>query len=147
VQSKLSLQEIRSVTLKTSVIEVLIEFTSILSFPLTDISDCAVIVLTDSAEKHDRVVYEMGAEALSNEERAAIFSKVLGRPIKYEQQSLDDFYKQYTSYGISHGVVYNLASYALNGMSKTITPQLAIVLGRPLGTLEAWIKKNVQAFK
>jgi uncharacterized protein YbjT (DUF2867 family) len=128
-------------------IEVLIGFTSILSFLLTDISDCAVIVLTDSAEKHDRIVYEMGAEALTNAERAAIFSKVLGRPIKYEQQSLDDFYKQYTNFGLSHGVAYNFATYALNGTSKTITPQLAIVLGRPLGTLEAWIKKNVEAFK
>ena len=128
-------------------IEVLIGFTSISSFLLTDISDCAVTVLTDPAEKHDRIVYEMGAEALTNAERAAVFSKVLGQPITYEQQSLNDFYTQYTSFGLSHGVVYNLASCALNGTRITVTPQLALVLGRPPGTLEAWIKKNIQAFK
>jgi hypothetical protein len=41
-------------------------------------------------EKHDRYVYEMG-EVLSNEQRAAIFTKVLGRTITYEQQSIEDF--------------------------------------------------------
>jgi uncharacterized protein YbjT (DUF2867 family) len=112
-----------------------------------DISDCAVVILTESVEKHDRMVYGMAAEALTNKERAAIFSKVLGRPITYEQQSLDDFYKQYLNFGMSHGLVYTVASYNMNNSSHTTTPELAIVLGRPLGTLEAWLRENAQAFQ
>ncbi|UJR13070.1 hypothetical protein I4U23_000094 [Adineta vaga] len=120
--------------------------TALVWIDIEDISDCAVVILTDPIEKHDRIVYEMGAEVLSNEERAAIFTKVLGRPIVYEQQSLDDFFKQQASFGMSHAFIYDRATYAINGMKKTTTPQLAFVLGRPLGTLEAWIKKNAQAF-
>ncbi len=89
----------------------------------------------------------MGAEALTNEERAAIFSKVLGRPIKYEQQSIDDCYKQYINFGMAHGVVYNLISFYMHNISKDTTPELSILLGRPLRTLEDWLKENVQAFQ
>ncbi|CAF1193672.1 unnamed protein product [Adineta ricciae] len=111
-----------------------------------DISDCAVVILTEPVEKHDRIVYEMGAEVLTNEERAAIFSKVLERPIVYEQQSLEDFFKIQSKFGLPHAFIYDRATYSMGGMRKTTTPQLAYVLGRPLGTLETWIKKNAQAF-
>jgi uncharacterized protein YbjT (DUF2867 family) len=93
------------------------------------------------------MVYEMGAEALTNQERVSIFSKVLGRPITYEQQPLDDFYKHYIKFGMSHGLVYTFASHDISNQSKTTTPQLAIVLGRQLGTLEAWLRENAQTFQ
>jgi len=114
---------------------------------LVDISDCAVVILTESVEKHDRMVYEMGAEVISNQERAAIFSKVLGRSIKYEQQSIDDFYKAHIKLGMSHAFVYNYVLFNLNNNSGNLTPQLAIVLGRPLRTLEEWLRENAKAFK
>ncbi|CAF1313447.1 unnamed protein product [Rotaria sordida] len=52
-----------------------------------DISDCAVVVLSESVEKHDRNVYDMGADALSNEQRAAVFSKVLAEVPDVAQES------------------------------------------------------------
>ncbi len=119
----------------------------ILSSLLADISDCAVVILSESIEKHDRNVYEMGAETLSNEQRATIFSKVLGKPINYEQQSIEEFYKTYTNFGMPHSLVYNLISYFLNSKSDTITPQLALIIGRPLRTLEEWLKENVEIFQ
>ncbi len=119
----------------------------IFSSLLADISDCAVIILNESVEKHDRNVYEMGAETLSNEQRAAIFSKILDKPITYEQQSIEDFYKTYTDFGMPHSLVYNLISYFLNGISETTTPQLAIIIGRPLRTLEEWLMENTKTFQ
>jgi hypothetical protein len=89
----------------------------------------------------------MGAETLSNEQRATIFSKVLGKPINYEQQSIEEFYKTYTNFGMPHSLVYNLISYFLNSKSDTITPQLALIIGRPLRTLEEWLKENVEIFQ
>ncbi|CAF4076699.1 unnamed protein product [Adineta steineri] len=76
-----------------------------------DISDCAVAILSESIEKHDRNVYEMGADSLSNEQRPAIFSKVLGRPITYEQKSMEDFYKTCIGFGMSHSLAFNFVSY------------------------------------
>ena len=114
---------------------------------MIDISDCAVVILTESVEKHDRNVYEMGGENLSNEERAAVFSKVLGKPIIYEQQSIEDFYKASTGFGIPHSAVYSLIGYFQGDKTQTTTPQLAIILGRPLRTLEEWLKENAKAFQ
>ncbi len=114
---------------------------------MTDIADCAVVILTEPIEKHDRMVYAMDAECLNNKERAAVFSKVLNRPITYEQQSLDDFYKQYIQFGMPHGAVYSLASYHMNSKSTTTTPELALILGRQLRTMEEWLRENVQAFQ
>lgn len=119
----------------------------IFSSLLADISDCAVVILTESIEKHDRNVYEMAAEALSNEQRAAIFSKVLGKRIIYEQQSMEDFYKTHIGFGISHSLVYCFLSYFSAALDTTITPQLAIILGRPLRTLEEWLRDNVKPFQ
>jgi len=119
----------------------------IVSSSLIDISDCAVVILTESVEKHDRNVYEMGGETLSNEQRAAIFSKVLGKPIIYEQQSMEDFYKTFIRFGMSHSLAYNLLSYYMGGLGETATPELAVIIHRPLRTLEEWVVQNAKAFQ
>ncbi len=114
---------------------------------MIDISDCAVAVLSESVEKHDRNVYELGSEALSNEKRAAIFTKVLGKSITYEQQSLEDFYKILTGLGESHSFVYNFILATSKDICATTTPEISIIIGRPLRTLEEWLKENIKAFQ
>ncbi|UJR29702.1 hypothetical protein I4U23_017250 [Adineta vaga] len=112
-----------------------------------DVADCAVAVLSESVEKHDRNVYELGADCLSNEQRAAVFSKVLGRSITYEQQSMEDFYKALTNHNMSHSFAYELTQYSMGDICQTPTPQIAIIIGRPLRTLEEWLKENAKAFQ
>ncbi|CAF1561631.1 unnamed protein product [Didymodactylos carnosus] len=112
-----------------------------------DISDCAVAVLSESVEKHDRNVYDMGAEKLSNEQRAAIFSKVLGRSIVYKQLSMEDFYKKVTGSGMSHSFVYHFTMVASKDICETTTPEIAIIIGRPLRTFEEWLRQNAKAFE
>jgi hypothetical protein len=119
----------------------------IFSSSFADISDCAVVILNESIEKHDRNVYELGGESLSNEQRAAIFSKVLGKPITYEQQSIEDYYKTYTGFGMSHSLVYSSLLYLLNDICRNTTPQLAVIIGRPLRTLEEWLRENANKFQ
>jgi hypothetical protein len=119
----------------------------IFSCLLTDISDCAVAILSEPIEKHDRNIYEMGADSLSNEQRAAIFSKVLGKPITYEQQPLEDFYKACIGFGISHSLAFNFVSYPMKGRSIDPTPQIALLINRPLRTFEEWLRDNAKAFQ
>lgn len=104
-------------------------------------------VLSESVEKHDRNVYELGSEALSHEERAAVFARVLGKPIAYEQQSFEVFYKALTGHGMSHSIVYNFAMGASKDICDTTTPHISLLIGRPLRTLEEWLKDNVKAFQ
>jgi uncharacterized protein YbjT (DUF2867 family) len=114
---------------------------------LVDVSDCAVVVLTESVEKHDRNIYDMCGESLSHEERAAVFSKVLGRSITYEQQSIEEFYKALIGIGGSHSMVYYMLQHFTKTKNGIHTPQLAIILNRPLRTLEEWLRENIQAFQ
>jgi hypothetical protein len=114
---------------------------------LTDISDCAVAILSEPIEKHDRNVYALGADSLSNEQRAAIFSKVLGKSITYEQQPMEDFYKTCVSIGVPHSLAYTFASYPMKGKSIDPTPQAALLINRPLRTLEEWLRENAKAFQ
>ncbi|CAF0722899.1 unnamed protein product [Adineta steineri] len=112
-----------------------------------DISDCAVAIFSESIEKHDRNVYEMDADNLSNEQRGAIFSKVLGRPIIYEQKSMEDFYKTCIGFGMSHSLAFNFVSYQMTEISMNTTPEIALLINRPLRTLEDWTKENANAFQ
>ena len=89
----------------------------------------------------------MAAECLTNEERAAIFTKVLGRSIRYDQQSMDDFYNENIKFGLPHSLVYYFLSAVSNNKTVTATPQLCVVLGRPLRTLEEWLLDNTAAFQ
>jgi hypothetical protein len=89
----------------------------------------------------------MGAEVLSNEERAAIFTKVLGRTITYEQQSIDDFYNTCIGFGMAHTFLYDFLSYSLISTSKITTPQLSVLIKRLLRMLEEWVKENAKEFQ
>ena len=89
----------------------------------------------------------MAAESLTNEERTAIFTKVLGRAIQYDQQSMEDFYNENIKFGLPHSLVYYFLSALSNNQTTTATPQLSVVLGRPLRTLEEWLLENAAAFQ
>jgi hypothetical protein len=72
---------------------------------------------------------------------------VLGKSITYEQQSMEDFYKASISHGLSHSLVYNFLSGLPSVGSDTTTPQVAVVIGRPLRTLKEWPRENAIAFQ
>ncbi|CAF3363150.1 unnamed protein product [Rotaria socialis] len=121
--------------------------TPLFEVQIVDISECAVVVLSEPVEKHDRCIYEVGAKVFSNERRAEIFSKVLGTSIMYEQQTIEDFYKTNISSAMNHSLVYDLIKLAFNGEGKKATLQLAVILNRPLRTFEEWLQDNIQLFQ
>ena len=52
-----------------------------------------------------------------------------------------------TGIGLPHSIVYNFAMAASKSICDTTTPEIALITGRPLRTLEQWIKDNVKAFQ
>lgn len=105
------------------------------------------MILTEPPEKHERCVYEMGSQLLTNEERAKIFSKVLNRPITYEQISMEQFYNHFMDLGLAHSEVYDFVTFYIEDRGNVLTPQLSLLLKRPLRTLAQWVEENVQAFQ
>jgi uncharacterized protein YbjT (DUF2867 family) len=111
----------------------------------TDISALAVNALTESIEYHSDCAYEMTSEALSENERAQLLSKVLGKDIKYVQRSALEEYKANVSLGMPHETAYALVENFQQGQGH-ITRDLPILLGRDPESLEAWLEQNKQAF-
>jgi len=65
----------------------------------------------------------------------------------FVQLDRDEYYKMYTSHNIAHSLAYDLTSYGIYDGGQIETPQLSIIIGRPLTTLEQWINENVEQFK
>jgi hypothetical protein len=105
------------------------------------------VILSEPVEKHDRCIYEMGAQTLTNEQRAKIFSHVLGRSISYEQESIESFYQAHTGFGMAHSITYDFLSMSYDDNHGMETPQLSILLGRPVRKLEDWLRENIDAFE
>jgi uncharacterized protein YbjT (DUF2867 family) len=111
----------------------------------TDIADLAANVLTEPIEKHADTVYHMTTELLSGPERAQIFSRVLGKEIKYVQVSVEEDYKAFTEKShMPHSMVYGFLNADHSGLG--IDTALSIVLHRPPQSLEAWVELNKDKF-
>lgn len=104
------------------------------------------MILSEPIEKHHFMIYEMGAQKLTNQERANIFSRLVGRTITYEQESIEAVYRKFIGFGVEHSFAYDLVSLALDDKICALTPQLCILLNRPLRTLEDWLKDHIDSF-
>lgn len=89
----------------------------------------------------------MGAEFLTQEQRAIIFSKVLNKSIIYEQKSVETLYNSLTSFGMPHSYAYDLVSFSMEPVNGHVTPQLSILINRPLHTLEEWLREHAKMFQ
>jgi len=110
-----------------------------------DISDIASVVLSDPIEKHGNAVYDIHAEVFSYEEKAAFFTKVLGKEVKYVQKDVMELYGLLSSRGLPHAFCYDFISLGLEDFNFP-TPQIEILLGKKPRKLEDWIRENKNAF-
>ncbi|CAM0140701.1 hypothetical protein VKS41_007960 [Umbelopsis sp. WA50703] len=110
----------------------------------SDIALLAKNVLTDPVEKNKDAVYEMTSEMLTGDERAEIFSRVLGKDIKYAKISAIEEYNNMTRLpGIPHMIAYNLVGLPAFG---DIDYNLPVALGQEPQSMEEWIALNKDKF-
>ncbi|CDS06735.1 hypothetical protein LRAMOSA09262 [Lichtheimia ramosa] len=113
----------------------------------SDIARLAVICLKDPVEKHGDIVYEMAAQCITPKERAAILSKVLGRPVSYKRLSVEDRYNYMVEkVGAPHFLAFTIAASVYKGFEDEPTPGLSLLLGREPETIEQWLEKNKNVF-
>ncbi|KAI9248318.1 hypothetical protein BDA99DRAFT_525381 [Phascolomyces articulosus] len=110
-----------------------------------DIAQVVARILTlDPIEKHQDTGYELIGDRATPSERAAILSKVLGRPITYKQLPVQDLYDILLKFSHDHGIAYFLSTFQRAG---PVTRGLPVLLGRSPETFEIWATKNKQAFQ
>ena len=109
-----------------------------------DIAAVAAVVLQEPIEKHGDLVYELIGDSVSCKERAALFSKALGRPIEYRHISPQEKYalSMEATHG-AHGLVMDFVSVDTTSPPTKCIP---ILLGRPAETFEQWINANKDFF-
>jgi len=102
-----------------------------------DIGEVAAICLTEDG--HANKAYTLtGSEALTYYDVAKIFSEELGRVITYTHPTLWAFRKHMLAKGLASSyVTVTSVIYltALLGLAKQVTPELALLLGRPPRTV------------
>ncbi|KAH8554356.1 hypothetical protein BGW37DRAFT_465278 [Umbelopsis sp. PMI_123] len=110
-----------------------------------DIAHVAANVLTEDIAKHDDCVYNLTTVKHSGNERAAIFSKVLGKEVKYVQVSVEQRYKIFTEMvHMPHKLAIGLVSF--NDFVSPANPALPLLLYRQHQSLEEWVEQNKERF-
>ncbi|KAG1170444.1 hypothetical protein G6F70_007659 [Rhizopus microsporus] len=116
-----------------------------------DIGAVAAVVLTDDVEKHKDFVYELNGDAVTGNQRAEIFTRILGRSITYKKVSAVEYYNTFITkiYPNNHRMGYDLATkkVCFDKNFSTITDGIEILLGRKPETVEEFLIKNKHRFK
>ncbi|KAI8888286.1 NAD(P)-binding protein [Backusella circina FSU 941] len=110
----------------------------------TDIAEMASVVLTEPIEKHANCVYTMISETLSANERAAIFSEAIGKPVKGNVIPIKAMYDHIISVGFPHFMAINLVQ---KNKATGATPYFSIMIGRPAQSLREWLQEDNNAAK
>jgi uncharacterized protein YbjT (DUF2867 family) len=116
-----------------------------------DIADAAVAVLLDDTGRHDGRGYDMtGSEALTLAEVAEELSRVAGRPITYQEETLEEAYASRASYGAPDwevdGWVSTYTAIA-NGDLERVSGDLAALAGHPPMRLADFLRGNPDSYR
>jgi len=116
-----------------------------------DIADVAVAVLLENGGGHDGRTYDMtGPEALTLAEVAEELSRVAGRPITYQNETLEEAYASRASYGAPDwevaGWVTTYAAIA-NGDLDKVSDDVARVAGHPPVSLAEFLRRNPASYE
>jgi NAD(P)H dehydrogenase (quinone) len=116
-----------------------------------DIADVAVAVLTEDGGGHDGRTYDMtGPEALTLAEVAEELSRVAGRPVTYQNETLEEAYASRASYGAPDwevaGWVTTYAAIA-NGDLDKVSDDVARVAGHPPMSLAEFLRDNPASYE
>ncbi len=116
-----------------------------------DIADVAVAVLLDDSGRHDGRTYDMtGPEALTLDDVAEELSRVTGRTIAYERETLEEAYASRTSYGAPDwevaGWVTTYVAIA-NGDLERVSDDVATLSGHPPTRLAEFLRDNPDSYQ
>ena len=108
-----------------------------------DVGEAAARVMEGGLRHAGRTYTLTGSEALSYAEVAAILTRVLGRPVRYPRPSARAFRERKLGEGLAPDFVATMARIYLVarlGLAGTLAPDLARLLGRAPGTVEAFAR-------
>src|SRR5499425_3433926 len=116
-----------------------------------DIAAVIVAVLTDPPDRHaGRVHLVTGPAALSFDDVADIFSRLLQRPVRYQPLSDEQLKAGVLAAGQREwqaAALVELNAYARQGHASVVTDTVERITGRPARTMEQWLRDHAAAFQ
>lgn len=113
-----------------------------------DIGAVAAVILREDVKKHGEAVYNLTGDVVTSAERAAIFSRVIGKEIKYTKIAPAQKYKQIMASGVFNHVIAIDFCDNLDGCDDAkVTPSIEILLNRKPETLEEYLTANKDSLK
>jgi uncharacterized protein YbjT (DUF2867 family) len=114
--------------------------------PFVDIDDIAdVVVAALTVNGHNSKIYEVtGPRLLTFKEAVNEISKEIGKPIQYQEVSINEYKAELATYELPHDVIW-LISYlfteVLDGRNEKIATGVEEALGRKATDFSAFVKK------
>ena len=111
-----------------------------------DIARVVVAVLANPEPHRGKTYVVTGPEAMSQGDIAAVFARVLGKPVEYVDAPLDDWRRAMADAGLPAFVVEHLSRVSVdhkNGLFDAVTDVVAEVGGRPAQPFEDFVRENV----
>jgi len=116
-----------------------------------DIAAVIASILTDPTDRHAGQVHLVtGPAALSFDEVAATFSRILRRPVRYQPLSDGQLKAGLLAAGQSEWqatALVELNTYARQGHASVVTDTVERTTGRQATPLEQWIRDHIAAFE
>lgn len=124
---------------------------SLVTEPFIDVNDISDVVLASLTESgHEQQLYEVtGPELLSFAQLAERFSKLLNRPIAFEQVTREEFVTNLRQARVDAGAIEMLKylfTEVLDGRNEYIADGVERALGRKPTTFNEFILNNLSAF-
>jgi uncharacterized protein YbjT (DUF2867 family) len=116
-----------------------------------DIADAAVAVLLGDLTRHDGQAYDMtGPEALTLAEIAGELSRFAGRPVSYQEETIEEAYASRAAYGAPgwevDGWVSTYTAIA-NGDLERVSGDLEALAGHPPMRLADFLAANPDSYR
>ena len=125
------------------------DFTSVSMIDAADVAAVAARVLT--TEGHEGKAYVLtGPEALSYADLAATYSRVLGRPVRWEEvtfeQARDSMREAGMPEDLAVGFPEVMQGYRQGGVTRRVSPAVEELTGRPPRAFEEFLREHGDAY-
>ena len=116
-----------------------------------DVGAVAAVILAAQEQHRGKTYVLTGSQAISYREAAAIISGVIGKPVRFVDESPDEARARRVREGIPPSVIESIlaigAYQRAGGKTVTITNTIAELTGRPPLTVAEFVREHQSSFR
>jgi len=116
-----------------------------------DVGAVAAVILTAPERHHGKTYVLTGSDAISYREASEIISGVIGKPVRFVDESPDEARARRVREGIPPSVIESIlaigAYQRAGGKTVTITSTIADLMGRPPLTVAEFVREHASSFQ